>query len=465
MEEVIRHNCGLCVTYSLHDAYKFVKCLQHRGREATGIAAIGSGRIDVIKWEEEVDTFDLEDLGKILNGDYQIFFAHVRYTTRGRKDKALEDAHPHTIGGTEIKNGRHTIVLDCEMAIVHNGQVSDEYLDGVDRSLLKTGCDSEAILHFYRAKGAREILNAIPNSYVLAIADKSLNGVIVLRDGNGMKPGVLGLKGEKCCVASEDTAILDNNGKVIEEIRPGSIYHLAPNGSYTREDVVEKEEKFCFFEVNYIMESKSTVKGRVVRVIRKSLGKALAREFNFSNANLVTYIPRCPEPAAGRYAPTLGLQFEPVFYKLRGTRSFLGSTEEERKRSIDENLYLLPKMMGALTGKKIVVIDDSLIRGNNSRRAIWLLKEVAGAEDITLLSYTPPVGIVGDNKIPRGCLYGVDMPPDDNFIARERSIKEISDIMGVKVGYLSKEGMFEAFEEFGLLQGSFCSYCIGGPKI
>ena len=102
----ISHNCGLAVAHTLHDIYSLIKSLQHRGREATGMAAIGEERIDVIKWMGPVDRFDITDLHKIFpSPKYHTFMAHVRYATRGRKDKILEDAHPHVIGGRSEKKG------------------------------------------------------------------------------------------------------------------------------------------------------------------------------------------------------------------------------------------------------------------------------------------------------------------------------------------------------------------------
>ena len=125
----MRHNCGIAVAHSLHDAYAYITSIQHRGREAVGIAAIGERRIDVIKWIGLVKDFSLTDLHKIFPAyRYHTYLAHVRYATRGRKDKILQDAHPHTIGGKIFDHGSHIFVLDCEMAIIHNGQIGDEYL-------------------------------------------------------------------------------------------------------------------------------------------------------------------------------------------------------------------------------------------------------------------------------------------------------------------------------------------------
>lgn len=470
MIEKVRHNCGLCVAHTLHDVYGFIKDLQHRGREATGIAAIGDDDITVIKWIGTVSTFDLKDLGKIFpDTRYHTFLAHVRYATRGRKDQLLLDAHPHVIGGETIARGSHVIIRGCEMAIVHNGQVDvRRYFPEVELSNLKTGCDTESLLGIYKEKGIREILKRIPNSYTLAIADRNAKGVIVARDRMGVKPGVLGIKDGKCCMASEDIAFRKNGGEVLENITPGCIYHLLSSGSFSKEEVVKKEKKHCFFEVNYIGDVDSILFNLPIRVIRGKLGERLAIDFNSSDANIVTYLPRCPEVAAMEYAKKTGLSFEPVFYKMRGERSFQGPDPVERTASISNNLHLLPGVEESIKGKNVVVIDDSIIRGNNSKRAIELLKEV-GVAKIYFLSYTPPMCIRGKDGELRGCDKGVDMPISppvgEEYIARDRTMEEISEIMGAEVGYLSTEGMLDVFERHGLPPENLCYFCIGGPNI
>ena len=192
----------------------------------------------------------------------------------------------------------------------------------------------------------------------------------------------------------------------------------------------------------------------------------LSEEFLPPDVDLVTYLPRCPEVAARAYAKQAELPFEPVFYKMRGERSFQGSTAGERKDSIDQNLHLLPGMAQKLKGKTVILIDDSIIRGNNSKRACDLLYEEAGVEQAYLVSYTPPIGIIGDDGMPRGCTFGVDMPPDpppgDEFIARGRTAEAIGEAMGMPVIYLSQQGMLEAFAHAGLPERDLCTYCIGG---
>ena len=476
MSELIEDHCGIAVTHSLHDLYSFLQSLQHRGREAAGIAAVSSERIDVLKWIGKVDKFDftLEDLHHIFPGkEYRTFLGHVRYATRGRKEKILEDAHPHTVGGTVIDRGDHIFILDCSAAIVHNGQVNEEYLASVDKSGLKTGCDTEALLLKYLATNEQEILKTIPGAYTAAIADKRRKEVLVFRDKTGIMPGVLGKKGGKFLAASEDIALRKNGAQLVEDLTPGSVYYFDAQGNYRKEKIVQPQIKFCRFQYNYLAHGDSIMNNVSVRTARQWLGKECAKEFPFQDVDFVTYIPRCPEDAALAYAGELELPFLSIFYKKEMERSFLGSTKAERGKSIDANLHLYPHVIETLRGKTLVALEDSTVRGNVTRRVRHLLYDVAQVKEARILNYTPPLGIVGEDGELRGCSYGVDMPPEDDFIARtldeqgkprNRSREEISAEAGLPVFYLSPAGEMEALRKAGLDPEKLCTFCTGGKR-
>lgn len=466
MIEQIRHNCGICVAHSLHDAYSLIRRLQHRGREAAGIAFIGDGRIDAVKWVGNVDRFDLEDLHKIFPGHrYHTYMAHVRYATRGRKEQEqiLKDAHPHVVGGELYHRGDHIFVMGCDKAIVHNGQVERRFLEGVDSDCLDTGCDSEALLHLYADILEKEFLRRVPGAYTLAIADRQRKDVMVMRDRTGIRPGVLGMKDGKFAVASEDIALRKTGAEVLEDLDPGSVYYLTPCGDYRRQKVVDSLPAFCFFEYNYIAHHESILNSVPVRNVREALGDRCALEHPLRGSDLVIYAPRCPKLAARRYAKALDVPFvEDVLYKMRGERSFQGSTSAERECSIKNNMHLAPEAASVLRGKRVVALDDSTIRANTAGRFTALMDEAEVAHAI-LLNYTPPIGIIGDDGEPRGCVSGVDMPPDDNFIARGRTLDEIREKVGIDVRYISLEGMLEEYERLGISRDDLCTFCIGGP--
>jgi amidophosphoribosyltransferase len=283
---------------------------------------------------------------------------------------------------------------------------------------------------------------------------------------------MLGFKDGKYGIASEDVAFRENGGKFFEELDPGTMYYLSQNGSYTKEPVVQPALAHCFFEWNYIADLESRVNRIDTRTVRENLGVILAEEFHPPDADLVTFLPRCPEVAAEWYAKTLKQYhphlplelFKPIFYKMKGERAFQGSTKEERHESINRNLFLLPSMKDHLINKRVILVDDSIIRGNNIERARSLLYDEARVKEAIFLSYTPPIGILGNDGVPRGCMFGVDMPPHDSFIAREKNLEEISKAVGMKVIYISQQGMLEAFRRSGFQnpEKNLCAYCIGG---
>jgi len=457
----VGHNCGIVVTHSLHDAYSFTKSLQHRGRDGAGIAGVYDEGIDVLRWIGEIGRFDMGNLPNIFSREYYSFLGHVRYATSGRKSRILEDTHPVVIGGIEERRDSHIFVRGAEMACVMNGHVDDKYFCDNLFGELRIGLDTEKFLHFYRQYGEKEVLKKIPGAYTAAIADFRKKDVMVLRDRFGIKPGVLGVKDGKHVVASEEIAFTENGANFFEELKLGSVYYLARDGSYKVEEVVEEYPKSCFFEGNYISHVLSSLNGVMVRSLRQKLGEKLAEEHNFENIDLITYLPRCPEPAARSYAKKVNKPFVPVFYKPRAERAFQAPTTEAREDSISKNLWLLPEMREKLEGKRIICVDDSTIRGNNSKRAGKLLYEV-GVEVAYLLNYTPKIGIVGNDGKKRGCMFGVDMPLNDNFVARNRSDDEISEVIGMPVRYLSLEGMLEVFESLGIRRGNLCTFCVGG---
>jgi amidophosphoribosyltransferase len=471
MEGEINENCGLCVTHTLHDAYSFGSSVNHRGREVAGIAAFGHDRIDVIKWKGKINSFGVKNLYRVFPGhNYHTFLVHVRYATRGKKEEALGDGHPHAIGGKIEDKGSHMLILDCGDVIIHNGQVdtNSKAFDFLDKTKLRTGCDSESILHFIKEKGAEEFLRQVPSSYVFAATDKKNNRVIIGRDPRGMKPGCLFWKDGQYGIVSEDIAARKNGGTFIENLVPGSLYYLYPNYQQPKPvKIIEPRFAHCFFEWNYIADVDSILDGLSVRRVREGLGESLAQEFSFQNTDIVSYIPDCPEVAARAYAKRRGIEFLPIFYKMKEERSFQGPTLEERANSINSNLFLIPEIIEQLREKNLVIVDDSFVRGNVLKKVQKLFNGI-DTKEIHIVSYTPPIGVIGIDGIPRGCRDGVDMPPEDCFLARgdgrNKTSEEISAEYGgkIKIHYLSVEGMLRTYEKLGMPRENLDFYCIGG---
>ena len=482
MGEVIENKCGVCVTHSLHDVYSFLKSLQHRGRDTASVTAISRRRIDVLKYKGKVEKFDLETIirnfqeinrvDETNEGDaYHTFFGHVRYATSGtREEDVLKCAHPVVLGGKTIEKQSHVYHIDCDAALVHNGEID------MNNSVLApyangANFDTELLLRYIREEGYRKTLENIDGSYFLAFAEKGKDP-LVMRDRHGIMPGIVGRKDKKYVFASEDIALRKNGAKTIKNVEPGRVYFIMSNGlDLDYEQIIGASQRHCFFQWNYLADPESTLDDLAVGTLRRKLGEKLA-ELIKPDIDIVTYLPTCPEISAMSYADKRGIPFKEVFYKLNRERSFLGNNKENRRASIEKNLYIQTIIDGVLAsdylkGKSIGVVDDSIVRGNNAVYARNLLM-ANGVREIHFISYTSKIGIIGSDGVKRGCSFGIDMPPDDDFVTRSedgkrnRTDEEISRIMGMNIHYMPYEAMLEVFERMGMPRDNLCTFCIGG---
>ena len=349
---------------------------------------------------------------------------------------------------------------------VHNGHVEDRFLEGVGNC---TGngsggsCDTERLLRLYWERGEEELMEGVPGAYTMALADRRRDEVLVLRDRTGIRPGVLGIKDGKHVVVSEDIALRKNGGDFLEDLDPGAVYYLDPDGDYRKRQLVPPALAHCFFEWNYFADRDSIVEGLYVKKLRRALGEMLAEELDLERVDFVSYFPRAPEDAARGLARVSGKPFQPLFYKLRGERAFQGPTPDERSQSISQNIYLIPGV-GQRSTRPLGAGGGGFHRPRHqhSPRERALLEEV-GLSDGYHALYTPPIGIIGDDGVPRGCRFGIDMPPNDTFFARDRSMEQMREAVGAQVVYLTKEGMLKVYDRLGIAPENLCTYCIGGP--
>lgn len=452
----VRDECGIILAHSFDDVYTGLQHLQHRGKEAAGIAVMDDGRIDVIKWIGTVRSFGDHYLEKLLNIDAlhnPMFMGHVRYSTSGDK-KDVRNAHPRFTGGKVENRGSHLIARDVQSAVVHNGTLVGHPRLGTVES------DTDLLLQLYEESGAEGVLRDVPAAYSAIFMHDGAAQVV--RDRFGFRPLVLGEKKGRKVAASESRAIFSLGGVARDDMPPGSVATINGTG-YRLDHLVDAPSRMCFFEANYLLHWKSSFAGRNVAEVRERLGRQLAREFRPEDVSMVTYVPTCPYPMAGGYAAEAGMPVTEIFYKMDQDRSFMGGQPREREASITRNLYVRDDV--DLEGQVVLVVDDSIVRGNVSRLAVRLLK-ARGASKVYFASVTPPLGPIVDG-IKRGCLYGVDMPPEpspeNEFIWRTagQSVEGVRQSIGADlVYYLSHLGMFQAY---GLPWDRFCSYCIGGP--
>lgn len=489
--DIIQDKCGVCVTHSLHDAINVSDALDHRGKEAFGVAGVSDDRIDVVRYIGRVKggVFDLQGLYRVFNqihpkgcSAYHSFMGMTRYATEGREDREslLMDAGPAVIGGKFETCGSYVVIQDADMALIMNGQVHKKFTGNIDPAILKTGSDTERVLHFYRENGLRQLLRSIPGAYTLAIADKRVKDVLVARDRTGIRPGVIGRKGFAHLMASEDIALRKNGADmIVENLIPGSIYRLSSDGSYTRNDIVPPNWARCWFELNYLADPASIIDGVPVNRARELAGSELAAEVNLKDIDMVTDVPRCPEISAIAFAEASGIPYAPIFNKAGNDRAFIDTDPELRRISIENNLFLLPNVGPLLLGQTIGLIDDCIVRGNNIKVALALLDKM-GVKKTYVLSYTPPIGPINRRGEKCGCEFGIDTPPEhDNFFiraedgSRMRSAAELDreinlDLDGnpfnmeVKLKYLTKKGMNNVMRSLGIKVSDLCRRCIGG---
>jgi len=468
MEEV-EHNCFLSVAHHLHDVYAIATTLDHRGKDSTGLFAWGPNGIDVLKWRGPPSEFRNRSLQKIFPAqNYFLWGMHGRYKTRGVEEINLQEAHPITLGGVAEDRGNHLYIRGCKKVIIHNGQIEDRFLRGMDKSKLKTLCDSEALLHYYDQFGIEAVLRNIPDGYTLAIADVNKNGVLIARGRFGLKPGVFGTKDCFDLFASESVALRELRATFGGEIVPGAVYYLRPDGKMSKpQQIVSPGRKNCMFEFQYTAHPHTNMEGVPIISVRRNLGKQLANEFPFKDFDFVSYVPESPEHAAIEYSRSLGVPLIETFYKKKDGRSFQQPTQKAREESIDNNLYLLPEAIPLIKGKRGVWIEDSFIRGTVAKATKKLVIDVAGVKEAILLSYTPQIGIIPEDGILRGCdIGGVDMPSREHenhkFLARNKTVEQMSNEIGVPIRFLSIEGMEKAYKEIGIKLENLCTFCIGG---
>lgn len=480
----VREQCGVFVANSLHDLFGGLEGVQHRGREAVGIGLKGD-TLDIIKWEGKVNYFTPEEIQLIVDKElggrkYHTHFGHVRYATRGNEDTILHDAHPVAIGGKVKKKGifrktitdeytnlpkeieiKYVVYSNCDKFLIHNGQCNDERIPEIDHSRLQTRVDSEKVLHVYDRYDEYKILTDIPGCYTLAIADKDRDHTIIMRDPLGNRIGVLGEK-NGIVIGSETAALVDIGAHFIEDLDRGSLYRIYDNGKWTKEHVRDLPRALCHFEFTYLARPDSVIDGISVLWARKNHARHRLKEIPpeiLKQIDYISWIPNTPRPYAEELSKLTGIPLIEFLRKVNGNRSFLGSNTQMRRECILGNMHLVEENRHLLKGRNIWLGEDSIIRGNCSTAAKSLIIDIGQALKAWLDSYEPMIG-----KNASGCRGGVDMPPDDNFVARGRTLEEITALLEIPVGYMSIDSMFSSFEDFGIKRDELCAACNGLPE-
>ncbi|MCD6653698.1 MAG: amidophosphoribosyltransferase [Sulfurovum sp.] len=409
-------------------AYYSLFAMQHRGQESTGISTANGDKIHLIKKRGLVtDVFD-ESSFELLKGDCAI--GHNRYSTAGA-DSVL-DAQPVF---AKYKLG--------EISVAHNGNLVNKYevrnrlID--NGAIFQTGMDTENIVHLI-AKSQKDalvdrikdMLGKIEGAYCLVIQSRSK--MFVIRDRFGIRPLSLGkLKDGGWIVASETCAFDLVGAEFIRDIRPGEMLTFEEEGEPFSEQIFESDYHPCAFEYIYFSRPDSIIDGKNVYKTRVAMGKMLAKEAP-ADVDLVLPVPDSGVAAAKGYAEELGVPFEMGIVRNHYVgRTFIEPTQEIRNLKVKLKLSPIKHL---IEGKRIAIIDDSLVRGTTSKQIVKMLLE-AGAKEIHMRIAAPEI------KYP--CRYGIDTPTQAELISSRYSVEEIAKKIGATtLGFLSVDGLVES---------------------
>jgi amidophosphoribosyltransferase len=459
MRDGPRDECGVFGIYApdyevSRLAFFALYALQHRGQESAGIAASDVGgaimtRRDLGLVSHVFDEHDITSLGG------ELAIGHVRYSTTG--SNAWENSQPVQRADGAGGNRR-------ELALAHNGNLinavelhSELRSKGV--SFASTS-DSEIIAALVATHDAQRVEDAvaavIPRlegafSTVLMTKDR----VIAFRDPAGLRPLVLGrvsaLDGgetERFCVASESCALDIIGAEYLRDVRPGEMVTLHEGGMDSVQVVSGAREAFCVFEYIYFARPDSRMAGTTLQAMRGRMGEILAREAP-AEADLVIPVPDSGNPAARGFARASGLPQDDGFVKNRYVqRTFIQPGQELRKHGLRLKFNPIPEVVA---GKRLVVVDDSIVRGNTIAQIVGMLRS-AGAAEIHMRICAPPI------KHP--CHYGIDMSTREEMIAHGRTVPEIATELDCdSLAYLSLAGVYEAI---GGTRERHCDACFTG---
>jgi len=438
--------CGVVgisgVENAAQQAFLAMYALQHRGQEAGGIVAFDGEEGKLHKGAGLVsELFRPESLNG-LDGDTAV--GHVRYSTAGGSDPA--NIQPIT---ARYRHG--------DLALAHNGNLTNQ-LD-LRASLVEEGAifrsssDSETLVHLIAKSRAETVDEQVMDALSHLVGAFSMALVVrgtlyAARDPRGFRPLILGRKGDGHVVVSETCALDILSAEYVRDLEPGEVIRIEGD----RVEGVGRlgpvpQHAPCIFELVYFARPDSGLWGESVDRARRAFGRQLARE-NPVDADAVIAVPDSANSAALGYAEESGIPFELGLLR----NHYVGRTfikPDQKDRDFGARMKYNP-VRDVLVGKRVVVVDDSLVRGTTSRSLVRMLK-AAGATEVHFRIGSPPV------RFP--CFYGIDMPTRGELIGSELEIPEIAEKLGVdSLGYLSLEGMTEAVAD----AGPYCTACFSG---
>ncbi|MDH4227711.1 MAG: amidophosphoribosyltransferase [Deltaproteobacteria bacterium] len=444
MFDKFNDECGVVGVYNHTEAsniaYLALHALQHRGQESAGIVSSDGVTLHSHKGMGLVaEVFDEKILSN-LHGASAI--GHVRYSTTG--ESHIKNAQP-----VLINYARGALSMAHNGNLVNAGRLRDE-LEAYG-SIFQSTMDTEVIVHLIASRKENQLverltyaLGRVQGAYSLVVLTEKR--LIAARDPHGFRPLMLGRLKEGWIVASETCAFDLVEAEFVREIEPGEILVIDATGTTSYKPFEKKPYTPCIFEFIYFARPDSRIFGPMnVYSIRKNFGRELSKE-HVVDADMVIPVPDSGVGAALGYAEASGIPFEMGFVR----NHYIGRTFIEPKDSIRHfgvKLKLNP-VKDLLKGKRIVVVDDSIVRGTTSRKIIKMIRD-AGAKEVHMRISSPPTV--------SPCFYGIDTPTKGELVAANHTVEEINRfITSDTLGYLSVEGMYRAVKECG---ESFCDAC------
>jgi amidophosphoribosyltransferase len=441
-----RDECGVFGVYAPESevarlAYFALFALQHRGQESAGIATCEGGHIMTVRDLGLVSqVFDEQKL-RALTGSMAL--GHVRYSTTG--SSAWENAQP------VYRSDRR------QVALAHNGNLINAV--ELHSALLERGVsfrstsDSEIIAALLSTHEADSIEDALADvmprlAGAFSTAVMTQDSLIAFRDGAGLRPLSLGRIGDRYCVASETCAFDIIGAELVREVAPGEMISITEEGFESRQVIDSPRKAFCVFEHIYFARPDSILEGNRTQVSRRKMGEILWRESPVK-ADVVIAVPDSGNPSAAGYSKASGIPRDDGLIKNRYVaRTFIQPGQELRKHGLRMKFNPLREVV---EGKRLVVVDDSIVRGNTTRQIVRMLRG-AGALEVHMRISAPPIR--------HPCHYGVDMSTTDEMVAHGRTVEEIAkELECDSLAYLSLEGVYEAIRGE---RATHCDACFSG---
>lgn len=449
LDDVMPEECGVFGAYMEEDVYDPAEAiyiglyaLQHRGQESAGIATVNHDGMKSYKGMGLCAEVFRDNLEHIMGGRAGI--GHVRYSTTGESHSG--NAQPLVMS---YRNG--------SMAIAHNGnlinaaQLRDKLED--EGAIFQTTIDTEVMAMLvarYSKNGmvdaVKRMMCMVRGSYALLILTD--NELIAVRDPMGIRPLALGKLDNDYVFASESCAFDAIDAEFIRDLHPGEIVVVDKNGLKSHQAQSPGETASCIFEYVYFARPDSDIDGISVYKAREAMGRKLAQAYPVE-ADLVGGVPDSATPAASGYAAQSGIPYAKALAKNRYVgRTFIQPSQVLRERGVKLKLNAMKRNVH---GKKLILIDDSIVRGTTSKKIVEMLR-LAGAREVHMQISSPPVTCP--------CFFGIDTPSHEQLIGSKNSVEEIRAIIGADtLQYLTIEDLLKSVEGAGC---NFCTGCFNG---